>query len=72
MYCRIIVYSLFSAGIGGQIGLFMGCSLITLAEFLEYVCNVVTQKVMKGKHRQPDPSDGNDHAEIPETIKVKS
>lgn len=40
---KLILFSLATGNIGGQIGLFMGFSLITVAEMLELIFLLVTR-----------------------------
>ena len=64
-YCKIfLIYFFVSGDIGGNMGLFLGCSLLTLFEFVHLLWNFLTFRANRVKHVKGKPKCNSDSGEV--------
>ena len=64
-YCKIfLIYIFVSGDFGGNMGLFLGCSLLTLFEFVHLLWNFLTFRANRVKHVKGKPQCNSDSGEV--------
>ena len=64
-YCKIFLTYIFVSGdIGGNMSLFLGCSLLTLFEFVHLLWNFLTFRANRVKHVKGKPQCNSDSGEV--------
>ena len=64
-YCKIfLIYIFVSGDIGGNMGLFLGCSLLTLFEFVHLLWNFLKFRANRVKHVKGKPQCNSDSGEV--------